>query len=166
MVSGYHNSAIASPAAVSRRELHSASQRYLLVIASETISLLVLSRHGSAAELAGLGLGPLGFQFKGQKKNTPKGLKVVMWCEHIHAGARDHRQKLIEANNEMARLLRIHLEKPAKPEVMGSMLVWLYLLTKQTAGSKSSLHCGRCTWGSSCQLRGITKPLPSYQLGA
>ena len=33
--------------------------RYLLVMATETISLLVLSRHGSTAELAGLGLGPL-----------------------------------------------------------------------------------------------------------
>ena len=34
--------------------------RYLLVMATETISLLVLSRHGSTAELAGLGLGHLG----------------------------------------------------------------------------------------------------------
>lgn len=32
---------------------------YLLVMATETISLLVLSRHGSTAELAGLGLGNL-----------------------------------------------------------------------------------------------------------
>lgn len=29
-------------------------------MATETVSLLVLSRHGSTQELAGLGLGPLG----------------------------------------------------------------------------------------------------------
>ena len=38
----------------------SKSLRYLLVMATETVSLLVLSRHGSTQELAGLGLGPLG----------------------------------------------------------------------------------------------------------
>ena len=44
----------------SKQHVRGKVPRYLLVMATETISLLVLSRHGSSAEVAGLGLGHLG----------------------------------------------------------------------------------------------------------